>query len=128
MMARSLVRSSIMKDNGNLPGEAVRIITVLGRPGAFAVLHAIEKGQEKAYLGALDDELKVSRGTIFARLKELEEVGMVMSTPQFDDSKKKLVLKYAITRKGYDILQSIASLPSREEKKITAAVASPMLG
>ena len=118
MAEKSLVRSSIMKENSTMPGEAVKIITVLGKPGTFAVLHAIEKGEETAYLGALDDQLKVSRGTIFARLKELEYVGIIMSTPEFDTSRKKLVLKYSITRKGFDILQTIASLPIREEKRV----------
>ncbi len=118
MVEETFVRVSEMKEKNSMPAEAMKIVSVLSKPGAFDVLQTIEQGKDRAYLGALDDVLSFSRGTIFARLKELEEVGMVMSSPEFDTSRKKLILKYAITRKGYDILQSIASLPSREEKGI----------
>ncbi len=96
-----------------MAGEAVKIISVLGKPATFDILRAIEKRKHRAYPSALHRVVQLSRGTILARLKELEEVGIVMRTPDFDASGQKPILKYSITKKGYDILRTIATLPTR---------------
>lgn len=100
--------------------ESMRIVKLLGTKGTFDVLSAIQKLDEKAYLNRLEMDLrgKVARATIFLRLKELSEIGFVRGLPVSEPSTKRLVLRYKITKKGFDVLGTISKFARSPQQRI----------
>jgi DNA-binding HxlR family transcriptional regulator len=95
--------------------QAKKIVSLLGKEGTFDLLLLIREDPEKAYLNKLVNVLKptLSRVTIFSRLKELEDLGIITALPEIE-SDKHLVLRYKITHRGLDILTRVTGLTTLE--------------
>jgi DNA-binding HxlR family transcriptional regulator len=103
----------------NKVDQAKKIVSLLGKEGAFDLLVLVRQNPEKAYLNSLVDILKptLSRVTIFSRLKELEDLGMITGLPEVA-SEKRLVLRYKITQRGSEILNRLIALTATGTRSI----------